>query len=336
MLTRLALGTCALAVVALFAAAVLAQEGTVEEKIELAWKFKKDQKLEYVQSRSSIQTTSGPMQMKSTGMEEQGTALQVLEVDEAGTATFQQKFTRIKLSQETPMGKQEFDSAKKEDLEKAKEDPDLKIYAAMLEKPITLKMDKNGNILDVKGYEELFTEALKGNPNAEAAKEMFSNDAYKKIAQAGYSTLPAEPVAKGDSWNVKNDIPLGMAGNMKMELKLTLEGTETVGERLCARIKMELVEFALEGGMLAGATVSRKDGTGTFLFDIAEGIMVKTETKINFTLSMGNPMDPTMPGVEIASETTAVMKLKELVKEEKPEEKKPEEEKPDEAPTEGE
>jgi hypothetical protein len=308
---------------------VVAQEQPAGEKMELAWKFQKGQKLEYVQKNTSTtsQNMPGMGEMKQSATQESGMVQEVTEIDEKGVATVEQKYSYLKVKQESMGRTTEFDSTDKESLEKAKKDKNLKLYAAMLEKPFSFKIDRNGTVLEVKGFSEMIKEVFKDDPMAqERSKGMFDDEAFKKMLQASYF-LPKEKVGKGDSWTTTSEIPMGHMGTLKTEQKFTFEGMEKLGERQCAKMKTELTKLSLEGGMMAGMfTITKPEGSGTYYFDTANGILVKMETKMTYTMAMEMPApkEQPAPSVKITSEVTNSMILKEPAKEEpkKEEEKK--------------
>jgi hypothetical protein len=322
MLRKRLVGLCAISALCFAAALSQAQEQPAGEKVELFCKFQKGQRLEYVQKMSMTQTISGMGEMKSemkfATSQENGLVQEVTEVDDKGTATVQQKFSYIKMKQESMMGTKEFDSTKKEDVEKAKNDPMLKMYVAMLEKPFSLKIDRKWTILEVKGFTELMQELLKDNPLAEILKDAFSDEAMKKALQS-LCFLPKDKVGKGDSWTVTYEMSLGLLGSAKVEYKLTFEGLEKVGERQCAKIKLELTKFSLEGGIMSQGefAIAQKEGSGVIYFDVSDGTLVKSESKMTLVTEMRNPTDlKTPPAERIAQEMTYSMELKEPVKEE--------------------
>jgi hypothetical protein len=319
---------CVVFVLSFAAFSVLAQEQPAGEKIELTWKFQKGQKLEYVQKNTSATSRNipGKGEMKQSGMQETGMVQEVTEIDEKGVATVQLKYSYVKVKPEGPQGDRNFDSTDKESLEKAKKEEMWKRYVGMLEKPFSFKIDRNGTVLEVKGFTEMIKEMSKDNPRAqEIGKVMFGDEAVKKMLQT-YYLLPKEKVGKGDSWTTTSEIPLGPMGTMKIESKFTFEGMEKLGERQCAKMKSEVTKLSLEGGMGGMFTISKPEGSGTYYFDTANGILVKMESKMTYTMVMEMPAskEQLAPSVKITSEVTNSMILKEPAKEEpkKEEEKK--------------
>ncbi len=307
MLKKMLSGCLVAAALCMLAVMVLADEG---EKVDLSLKFKKGQKLEYKSTSDITQTISGVMDMKMSISQKQSLLQEVLEVDEKGVANVQQKVTHVKVKQDSPQGKQEFDSSKKEDLEKAKNDTNLKSYAALVNKPFTFKIDPKGNIIEVKGYDKILEEAFKDDPMAEMLKDNFSNDQAKKMLQMSYGAFPKEKVSKGESWTSKGEFPAGGSATMKMELKYTLAGTKEIGKRTCAKIDIEMTDLKIEGQMAAMMKLSEKKGKGVIYFDLKEQIVIDNTFKMSLTMEMDNPMDPTEPGMKAVLGVTSGMKLK--------------------------
>lgn len=292
---------------------VSADEG---EQVDLSLKFQKGQKFEYVSKTDMSQNISGIVDMKASMSQKQGLSQEVLEVDEKGVAKIQQKVTYSKVKQDTPDGKQEFDSTKKEDMEKAKTDSNLKTYAALIDKPFTFKIDAKGNVLEVEGYSKIMEEAFKDDPMAEMLKDNFSNEQAKKMLQMNYAAFPKDKVSKGQSWTSKSEFPAGTGATMKLELKYTLAGTEDMGKRKCAKIDIEMTGLTLEGEMANMMKLSGKKGAGAVYFDLEEHVVVSNTFKMSMTMEMDNPMDPTAPGMKVVLDVDSGMKIKEAATEE--------------------
>jgi Tol biopolymer transport system component len=316
------------AVFALFFGAVLtlAQEQPAAEKMEMLLKFQKGQKLEYVEKitnnfRSTNQNWPDG-ETKTSREYGYGIVQEVTGIDEKGIATIQMKYSYIKQKREGwgSTISDEFDSTDKEQLEEAKKDDNLKIYPALLEKPFTMKVDKTGTILEVKDVTEVVQEVFKDNQMAQKGwLEMFSDEVMKKRFQ-NYYLLPKEKVRKGDSWTAAGEWPF-VPGAMKFEYKFTFEGMESLGERQCAKIKVELTKVSYEGVLKMSISMH---GSGTYYFDTANGIFVKEELKMSYTAELSFPGVPNSPPTTTVGETTYTMALKEITKEERKEEEESE------------
>jgi hypothetical protein len=284
---------------------VFGQEPSDKGNTELAWKFKKGQKLEYEMKWQDEKISDGPVRA----------ILEVLDIDKNGVTTIAQKYSSIKSE---AAGKTVFDSAKKEDIAEAKKNPEMKILPAMLDKLFSLKIDRNGLVTEVKGYDELAMEIFKDSKlesfTVALLMERFSDRLYQRIYEGIFPILPKGKVKKGDSWPAKIGLPaLAPDSSIWLECKLTFQGMEKMGNRSCAKIVTELTNI---NHHYKHATITSKECSGVYYFDTTEGVLVKSERKISLTIkSTMYPDDPKAPySTETFSQAT-FMELKEPLKE---------------------
>jgi hypothetical protein len=318
---------CAVFAFSFGAVLTLAQEQPAAEKTEMVLKFQKGQKLEYVEKLANNfhSTNQNRPDSETKRSLEYGIAQEVTDIDDKGVATIQTKYSYIKERTEGWSSiSDEFDSTDKEQLEEAKKDDNLKIYPAILEKPFTMRVDKTGTVLEVKGVTAIVQEVFKGNQMAQKGwLKRFSDEVMKETFQS-YYLLPKEKVGKGDSWTGAHKFS-DPTGTVKVEYKLTFEGTEKLGEHQCAKMKVEVTNASIESGT-GPATISSysAQGSGNYYFDTANGMLVKLEMKMSYTVKASFAGVPNAPTTTSVGETTYTMALKEITKEERKEEEESE------------
>jgi hypothetical protein len=298
------------------------------EKMELVWKFRKGQRLEYVRKHfTSLRQCWDEEEVPQTLLREYVVAYEVLDVDEKGIATIRSETSSIKIKKtDGSRGiEKRFDSTRKGDIERARGDSDLRKYVLMLEKPVTFRMDKSGKILEVKGYAEMMEEAYGGRPMSKMIKRMYSNEAYGRKLEQTYALLPKQEVGRGDSWVFTNEIPRDFPKSIQMEYKMTCDGIEKLDKRSCVRIKGELTKFSAESPQMHTWVFAKKEGSTILYMDPEDGVLVKSEDRITFALDM-MPDDPSSSVFTMVEETVSSSELKEAAKQEPGKEKSPKQE----------
>lgn len=289
-----------------FGGIVTTQEQTIpQEKISLQYDWVKGKNYQYRMTQEMC------IKMEMPGMPESQETItkqvftlsqEVKDVNDQGLATIELKHESIQGEVDNPMmGKTSFDSTKEEDRKRVEIDPRLAIYALylkMIGKPITMKMDPQGKIIEVKGLTEMMQDIIKESPAVEMFKDMFTDKYFKDMLQQCFVLLPEEPVAKGDSWENPFELPILSFGTCKGNVTSTYQGKqsilrsttkdESVGQRECAKIdQTAIMTFSIAPnsplGMMPDMKLEVDKSTGTIYFDLEEGIIVKSKVKIEMT-----------------------------------------------------
>ncbi|MDR2129711.1 MAG: DUF6263 family protein [Odoribacteraceae bacterium] len=78
---------------------------------------------------------------------------------------------------------------------------DSRVLNALVNKPIQVKMDMKGKVLEVSGLEAIFASITSGSTTQlTQLKAIFGDEALKQNIQNAMAFLPDHPVAEGDSW----------------------------------------------------------------------------------------------------------------------------------------
>lgn len=288
-----------------FGGMVIAQEETIpQEKIRLQCDWVKGKAYQYkmIQELFMAMEIPGMPEPQETIIKQTLTFSQeVKEVNDQGIATIEFKHETIQAEVDNPMmGKTSFDSTKEEDHKRVEMDPRLAIYAFYLKiigKPITMKMDPQGKIIEVQGLTAMTQDIVKKNPALETFKDMFTDDYFKNMLQQCFALLPEEPVGEGDSWENPFELPILSVGTCKGTGTFTYQGKQFIGQRECAKIDQTAVmTFSVAPNspldMIPDMKLEVGKSTGTIYFGLEEGITIKSKVKMEMTGTMA------MPGME--------------------------------------
>jgi len=202
---------------ALVAAAFMAAScGRGSGKVFLRLNLEKGQvyKQRVVTEQKIAQTVSGRQQLidQSIGM---GMSFDIEDVDDAGACTMKCTYTWVLIKQKGPMGTIEYDS----DNPPARAHPMAMGFAGLLGQGFSFRMTSTGEILEVKGIEEMISNMMsKVNfPNeqakaqaVQAMKRQFGDESIKGMLESSMATFPSGPVAVGDSWSKVSSVSVGM------------------------------------------------------------------------------------------------------------------------------
>ncbi|MFH1421417.1 MAG: DUF6263 family protein [Planctomycetota bacterium] len=311
-------GLCLFLVAVFLNPIVFAEGETDEEKIELLWKLEKGNQLDYIQKNTGTQYIAGQEENKYSMLQETGTRYEVKDISEEKIATIEQKATYLKLQQATFSEIIELDSRRKEDLKRAEEIPLAKALFQLIDKPITFKIDKNGTVLEVEGYNSLMKEIYGKDDTINETK--FSDDYYKNVLRFQFSFLPKKKLSMGESWTISQEVNMTETEMLNAEFKLTLEDIETKEERKLAKVKIEMTHADIKSDREENMTLSSFKGSGVYYFDIDNGMFVKFNISTSFATKIPNPIAPKEPPVLIAQDIIYSMTLKEFSELEKPKE----------------
>ncbi|MFH1226644.1 MAG: DUF6263 family protein [Planctomycetota bacterium] len=275
-------------------------------QVNLEWKFLKGNEYKYKMTQEMMSQTSAPMMDEQTMAMKQviNYSQKVLDVDAAGSGTLETTYDTVKLNADIPMlGKIKFDSTNAEDVA-ALNDSDpaphkmfFRPFFVLIGKKFTVTMDKSARVLDVKGITEFMDELLKGNERfAEQIRASFGDKWYYSLMTQANTRLPASGIAKGESWTNEIEIPVPMAGSIKLLIKSTYTGEELYMNRMCARIDDQItLSFNLEELEQLSEKIkiewTNNSGTRTSYFDTQAGTLVRSEANMRLTMDVAVKQD---------------------------------------------
>jgi hypothetical protein len=123
----------------------------------------------------------------------------------------------------SPMGAQAFDSGNAEASSVL-----AKLLTALKEKPVQLKMSKQGKIIEASNFDDVLASVTAQSPQDEMMltqlKSMIGGDALKQSFENSTAYFPDHPVAKGESWTQEVEQSIGMP--IKIAATYTFLGSE--------------------------------------------------------------------------------------------------------------
>lgn len=150
-------------------------------------------------------------------------AMDVQDVDKDKNVTMNYKYDSIKVSTESVGGKIEYDSKKPDS-----KSPLGSIYGAIIGKSFTVKLSNKGQVLEVKGVDELLNSVVDKFPgNAEQKKTLkatladsFGDEAIKSMISQTMDYYPQNEIKTNDTWESKYNVKVMFPMTVNNKLKL--------------------------------------------------------------------------------------------------------------------
>ena len=271
-----------------------------QEKVKLEWKWKKGETLRYEMTQSST-TPTGAGEMKQEQLF--GMTMAVEEVGGDGAGSLKVTYDRVKILM-SGMMETDYDS------DRDKEPPTEgtgKLMSGFLGESVTMKMSTRGEVLEVKGFDALIEKVAKSAPEGQGdmmqqmMKQAYSDENMASMMQQGYTVLPKDPVAVGDSWESQGTFPMPMMGKMKVTTKCTLKEIRDGGkEAVIAQANKIEVDPEAENPMQGVLEVKDAAGTYEVIWSLERGAMTSMKGDMKMVMSAG--------GQEIKTTNTTEMK----------------------------
>lgn len=150
-------------------------------------------------------------------------AMEVKDVDKDKNVTMDYKYDSIKVSAESNGSKNEYDSKKPDSA-----NPMSALYGSVIGKGFTVKLSNKGQVLEVKGTNELLNSIVdKISASAEEKNQIknslaqsFGDEAIKSMINQSMNYYPKNQVKNNDTWESKYDIKTIMPMSISNKLKL--------------------------------------------------------------------------------------------------------------------
>ncbi|MBI3465268.1 MAG: hypothetical protein HY000_19755, partial [Planctomycetes bacterium] len=205
------------------------------------------------------------------------------DIDEKGNYHLSQKTERIKVKGDfgAAGGTFEFDS-KSSERDKASQIGVLltPVLERMSGAVIQVVITPQGEVKEVKGFTELFSDLLKDNPLASQFTGGGTDEAAKFGVQARLPRFD-KPLQIGDAWEVPLRIELPNVGKVTGKQVYKYVGPEKVGDRVTAKLEVGgdlAVDVNVEqGGAQVTGSIKTTSSTGTILFDVEAGHILSSE-----------------------------------------------------------
>ena len=292
-----------MSLVAVLVVGILVSQGyPASEKFDLKLNLKKGQKLgiKMVSDQKISQTVMG-QQQKMNQMTAMGMRFEVLDVDADGNMSIKTTYQNIHIRMEGPMGVMEYDSTKPEEAGAA--NPMSAMYKAMLGQSFVMKLAPKGEILEIKGMDEMIAKMTEKMATDEAmkqqTKEMMKNfineDKMKEMSGTMLAVLPPKPVGIGEAWTNKMSIPAGFP--MEIDITNTLTGHKEgiITIQTNAKIESGDQPKPIEMGPMKMTMRMQGEQKGTTQIDKATGWTIRAKADIKFSGEMKMEPNEQMP-----------------------------------------
>jgi hypothetical protein len=258
------------------------------EGVPLSWHFKPGETLHYVAKQEVVQNLSSPT---ISGKMNVGITLDltwaVQSVDAQQVASLKQMIDRVQMNVDGPKGvKVQYDSVSGKEPEGAAKAAVAGLQT-LAKKPMSLKIDPQGKILEVKLPQDVLDEIQK-TPALQPLARTFSEEGMKQLL--GLSLLPKESLVPGKSWDDESLFENAQAGKQKVKSTYTYVGPKTVEGKPVEQIdSVVTLEVLPPEQQAAKVDITEQHGTGTAYFDAAAGRLLQSTTtmKLKMTVEFG-------------------------------------------------
>jgi hypothetical protein len=272
---------------------------TADGKVELRWKFEKNQPLYQEMTSKTSQF------MKVMGMEVNQTQEQTFyfswtlkDVDKDNNMTLVQRIEGVKLKIDIAGNPITFDSNNPSSANTSL----AEFFKQLVGAEFRLTVDKDMKVTKVEGREEFLKKLGQANQSMEPLlKQVLNDEALKQMADPSFGILPGKPVGKGDTWTRDTKLALGPIGTYKNTYKYTVESIENGIVKIKVESTLTYEPPAQPGQglpfQIKSAKLSSKDAGGTIVFDANKGRMDSQEMKVKLEGELE---------IEISSQTNKV------------------------------
>ncbi len=260
----------------------------------LAWKFTPGESLKYVVKQNMDMTMDAAGKKQEIAMNQtMDMRWNITEVDSSnGDADMSQTIARVQMtSQGGPFGMVEYDSAGEKIPETPLGKSMAEVFRRIIGEEFGVRMKTTGKIDQVTVPQSL-VDALK---QTGAAGSSLDEATLKQMMTQSAITLPDRTIKPGDSWNSVQQVELP-TGTMTVNSQLTYQGIDSSSGH--ARIAMiPTISVAPKQGAAVTLTLTKSQGTGIVLFDVAKGRISRSDLDLTMQMqvkSFGQVIDQTI------------------------------------------
>lgn len=195
-----------------------------DNAVDLRINVKKGDKynVHIVQEQESLITVNN-QENKTNDVAEMNFTMDVKEDDNDKNSTIEYKYDSIQISREAYGNKIEYNSKNKTENNFLNS-----MYEGFIGKGFTVKLDSRGQVLDIKGIDELLTSVADNSANGdeqrkfikEDLKKMFGEESIKSMIKKSTSYYPDKNIQNGDKWknkyNIKTTFPIDVENTFKL------------------------------------------------------------------------------------------------------------------------
>ena len=162
-------------------------------------------------------------------------------------------------------------------------DPNL--LAGLKGLTFTLTINPAGKITRMEGFDDVLKTAVpKGNLGTiQMMRTVFNEESMRQALAETFMFLPEKPVKKGDSWENTINVGLGPMGALDARNAYADEGPGDGGEKISVK---QSISYSVPKGTVSlpfkitRADFKSTDGTGTILFNVEAGKLVRSESNV--------------------------------------------------------
>jgi len=273
---------------------VLAWTSMAFAQEQLAWRFTPGESLNYVVQQSMTMTMDVAGKQQTIEMKQaMDMQWKIADVDSAsGDVNMAQTVERMRMnSKGGPIGAIDYDSAS----EDAPTTPYGRALADVFKKLIGqefgVHMKSTGKIDEVTVPASLVASLKQSG----AAGNTLDEATLKQLMTQSAITLPEKPIQQNDSWDSVQQVEMAF-GTVNVKSRLTYQGIDpSTGH---AKIGMvPSISLTPKAGATVDLTLTKTEGTGVLLFDVARGRIAKSDLDLTMQMKMksfGQVIDQTI------------------------------------------
>ncbi len=272
------------------------------EKADLKYAPKVNDKFRYKMSAKTVSKEKSPATQDKEITSEQIMTYyyseEVSEVNSSGVITYKMKFDSISITSKVSSGDsslaQIFNSNIKDSVHSM---PDFIQYNALIGQDFKMRVSPTGEIYDVYELEQIHNNIFKAlgdtlSPQDKATiKESMGAESLKSILQNQFQKFGGGEVYRDSSWSFNVESSL-LVFPIKNVLSYKIKEYQVSNGEAIANIEANLgIDFISKEqkdktGLNVKISDSKAGGTGTIVFNITKGCIVKKETSTNIMLDL--------------------------------------------------
>jgi hypothetical protein len=261
---------------------------TAQEKQQLRLQFTPGYVFHTLMTQESVMNTSMQGQKTDTTIKMQMWSETTIKEVKEGVASFEHKYTRIKIGGAMPTAKVDYDS----DVPGSKEGPFAGIGKAVGQ-VAKMRVDVKGKVLECTVPGELHR-----------AGQVAGTDMEQSLTQ-GFTALPQDAIAIGDTWKSNTEIAMGQMGDVKTEVTNKLLGVEGPVASIEQKLAMDTSTAKVPGNMKLDVTKSE----ATIKLDLKSGMPAESTQLMEMTMGGdGAPMTMSMKMTQTVKQIEAPAK----------------------------
>jgi len=258
------------------------------QEVDLSWGYSPGEIHRY---RIGLESRSGTPMGDVVQIQVQTVRQEVLAVQDDGTARLALTFEHVRLVQDSPLGRQSFDS----ELGVDPGDPATAILAAMVGGTIEVSLTPSGEVRGVSGMEGMADRMLAAAVSAfpggggDSMREIFEGMVDESaVAPAIQPTIPGGPAVPGTTWEEISEVvlPIGVASSTR---RFTYLGAIEEGGRRVGQIHLEgeIGELEPDPGNPLASIMQMEGGTlsGESEIDLDRGILLRSNVRTEMMVS---------------------------------------------------